>query len=312
MKDYRVEFCPDFFVVGAAKSGTTAVYHWLRGHPGVFLPDTKEPGYFAFQEQPAVPANGLYDPDYTQRVTVEIDSYRALYAAAGDRLTGDVSPVYLQDENAARRIASANPAAKIIVLLRDPVDRAYSQFLHHVRDSLEEAISFEQALDLELPRTQQGWSWGHKYAANGHYAEQIARYLEVFPKEQILFIEFCDLQSKPAECWRQICDHLGLHWAPLLRNRRVNVSRGLDLAPSRPGISHVLRHPGRLQTLIKKLMPSGFRTRLRRVLEGKGRAVPGMTPLARQSLASAYAQERKIVEEMTGLDLAHWTSNKLR
>jgi len=301
-----IEFAPDFFVVGAAKAGTTAVYQWLRSHPAAFLPIVKEPSYFAYPDISPVPSNGPYDPKYVSEISRDNKSYARLYNGAGQRRTGDISPVYLLDEHAAERIAAARPSARIIIILRDPVERAFSQFMHHVRDGLETSQTFEEALDAEPQRLFEGWSWGHGYATHGHYAAQIERYMAVFPKEQILFLEYQMLQAKPEDCWWRICEHLGLKQQILLKNERVNTTANLPIVSSRPKLTRRFRHPGAVQVVLKKVMPASFRARLRRILEGSGRPVPVLRPETKGSLANRYQGERSRLEELSGLSLAHW------
>lgn len=302
------EFAPDFFVVGAAKAGTTAVYNWLRRHSDVFLPTVKEPGYFAYLDRPAAPARGPYDPDYVSKVTSERAAYARLYADANDRLTGDASPVYLIDKNAASRIAAARADAKIIAILRDPVNRAFSQFLHHVRDGLEPCRTFKDALDAECSRMNNGWSWGHGYSTQGHYAPQIQRYLTAFQRSQILFLEFESLQLEPENCWRRICKHLNLKYQPMLKNERVNETSSISTVSNRPLITRALRHPGLIQAITKIVIPANVRKHLRQILEGKGRAVPRLTREIRNDLANRYHHERRRIEIQTGLELGHWTT----
>lgn len=301
-------FAPDFFVVGAAKAGTTAVWTWLRAHPDVFLPAVKEPGFFAYAGESAAPAKGLYDPYYVSSVATDAAAYARLYAGAECCVTGDVSPVYLSDYRAAARIADARPDARIAILLRDPVERAYSQFLHHVRDHLEPCKSFEAALAVEAERLREGWSWGHGYAAQGRYAAQIARYLSVFPREQILFLDFAQLQSGPEFCWRKLCAHIGLELLPMPPNERVNVTSTLTTVSAPPGVARALKRPGPIQSMLKQLLPAPLRARLRKSLEGNGAPLPELSDKTRRALAAEYSREKPLIEALTGLSLDHWTS----
>ena len=302
------DIAPDFYVVGAAKAGTTALYNWLRGHSDVFFPTVKEPGYFAYLDRPAAPARGPYDPHYVSKITTDSAAYASLYVDANGRLSGDASPVYLIDKNAASRIAAARADAKIIAILRDPVDRAFSQFLHHVRDCLEPCRTFKDALDAECSRMSNGWSWGHGYSSQGHYAPQIQRYLTAFQRSQILFLEFESLQLEPENCWRRICEHLDLKYRPMLENERVNETSSISTVCNRPRITRALRHPGLIQAMTKIIIPASLRKHLRQMLEGKGRAVPKLTHEIRNELASRYHHERRRIEMQTGLELEHWTS----
>ncbi|RYH00830.1 hypothetical protein EU805_16615 [Salipiger sp. IMCC34102] len=299
-------YASDFFVVGAAKAGATAVYHWLSDHPDVFLPSVKEPGFFAFATRPPAPAKGPCDPAYVDQVVTDGPSYAALYESSGPRRTGDVSPIYLLDEAAPVRIADARPDARIIILLRDPVERAFSQFMHHTRDGIEPCKSFDAALVAEEERLRDGWSWGHGYATHGHYTEQVERYLAVFAREQILFLDYQDLQDAPEACWERICDHLMLGHRPLIRNERVNATADLLQVSSRPGLTRRLRHPGKLQTLVKLALPTRLRARIRPYIEGRGRPVPKLSPGTRKALAMQYADAWPRLEAMSGLLLSHW------
>lgn len=308
MSKIEPAFAPDFYVVGAAKAGTTAIWNWLREHPDIFLPAVKEPGFFSYVGRCAAPRKGPYDPDYVSRITSNAAAYADLYAGAECCLTGDVSPVYLCDEHAPARIAHARPNARIVIVLRDPVERAFSQFRHHVRDHLEPCRSFETALAAESERLHDGWSWGHGYATHGHYASQIARYLSVFPRKHILFLEFAQLQTEPETCWRRLCAHLGVDHLPMPGNERVNVAPGGGLLPARPGVARALQHPGPIQSRLKQLVPPALRTRLRRSLEGTGAPVPELTEATRFSLAARYLRERPLIEALSGLSLGHWTN----
>lgn len=297
---------PDFFIVGAAKAGTTAVWHWLRQHEDVFLPDVKEPGYFAFDNIPARPRKGPYDPDYVARITTDVDSYCGLYAAAGVRLKGDASPFYLTHAAAASAIARVRPDARIIILLRNPVERAFSQYLHHVRDGLEPARSFEDALDAEPGRMAKRWSTSYAYAANSRYPAQIARFMAAFPADQILCLEYEALQRDPEEIWNRICDHLHVRRRPVVLNERVNATSNLSRVPGRPGISRRLTHPGSIQSALKNAIPPDVRARIRRYLEGPGKAVPRLSDATRTTLAQAFLQDRPELEKLLGTSLAHW------
>ncbi|WP_341223577.1 sulfotransferase [Loktanella salsilacus] len=297
---------PDFFIVGAAKAGTTAVWHWLRQHENVFLPDVKEPGYFAFNNVSARPEKGPYDPAYVARITTDSKSYSSLYRAAGSRLKGDASPFYLSHPPAAYAIARVRPDARIIVILRNPVERAFSQYLHHVRDGLEPSRSFEAALDAEPHRLANRWSAAYGYVANGHYPVQIARFLAVFPKDQVLFLEYGALQCDPEGSWGRICDHLNLHRRPIVLSDRVNATSTLSQVPGRPGISRHLTHPGPIQSTLKKIISPQVRTRMRQYLEGPGKAVPRLSDATRAALTQKYMQDRPQLEALVGSSLDHW------
>jgi hypothetical protein len=308
MRHFTTIKFPNFYVFGAAKAGTTAVWHWLRQHEDVFLPDVKEPGYFAFANTDAKPKKGPFDADYASRITTDAEAFNRLYLAAGSRMTGDASPVYLSHQCAAQSIACVRPDAMIIIILRNPVERAFSQYLHHVRDGLEPCNSFEAALAAEPDRLAEGWSWSYGYAALGDYADQISRVLNAFPQDQVLFLEYSALQTDPATCWERICDHLGVKRQQVVLNERVNATSTLLSVPGRPAISRRLTHPGPIQSALKKVMSPRVRTIIRRCLEGSGQDVPKLTVSVRASLTNRYSPEVPRIEALTGLSVTHWFS----
>src|SRR5215469_13417957 len=147
---------PSFFIVGAANSGTTSLYGYLKQHPDVFMPALKEPHYFA-----------QVTPSHKQRHLRTIIRNQAAYLrlfhrADGCKAIGEASPSYLWDANAPYRIARAIPDAKIIILLRDPVERAYSHYLMDVREGLQD-LAFAAALKKDWAQQNKGWSVSQLY-----------------------------------------------------------------------------------------------------------------------------------------------------
>jgi hypothetical protein len=174
---------PNFFVVGAPKAGTTSLYEYMKAHPQVFLSDVKEPKYFAPQA----------------RERVSLDQYRRLYQnAAGFPAIGDLSPFYLSEDTAPQAIREASPDAKIIVMLRDPVARAFSHYLMAVAVGHEKA-SFSQALARYHHREAPNWYLSTHYIEHGMYAEQVERYLSVFPASHVAIFLFDELVSNPRQ-----------------------------------------------------------------------------------------------------------------
>ncbi len=178
---------PNFFIVGAASCGTTSLYTYLKQHPEVFLPALKEPHYFA-QLRP------IWEQRYLFTYVTEETDYLALFSkATGFKAIGEASPSYLWCPAAAERIHRAVPRAKIIILLRDPVERAYSHYLMNLREGLQDRPFFE-ALQDDWNRERKGWGVSQLYVELGLYAEQVRRYLELFGPSQVLILMFDDLR----------------------------------------------------------------------------------------------------------------------
>jgi hypothetical protein len=184
---------PNFFIVGAHKGGTSYLYTHLRRHPEIFLPTHKEPAYF----QPG------------SRTYVELDEYRALYAGAkGYKAIGEATPYYLPDPEVPPRIQAVSPAAKIIAVLRDPVERAYS---HYQMDrELDCVESFREAIERYEDKSARRWSLSQEYIEWGLYHAQVRRYFDTFGRDQALVLPFTDIRKRPNDLLSTIARFLGV------------------------------------------------------------------------------------------------------
>lgn len=180
---------PNFFIVGAAKAGTTSLYSYLRQHPQIFMPpDIKEPHYFA-QIRPSRAQR------FASRVFIcDRDAYLRLFQAAeGYRAVGEASPSYLWCEEAPARIHAVAPGARIVITLRDPVERAYSHYLMDYREGVQH-LPFYEALLADWRSQNKGWAVSQLYVELGFYARQIERYLRLFGAERVHILFYDDLR----------------------------------------------------------------------------------------------------------------------
>jgi hypothetical protein len=204
---------PNLFIVGAARSGTTSLWQYLKSNPGVFMPEDelfKEPTFFSDSGK----KRGL-------------DEYLAFFKQAKDthKWIGEASVAYLTDPESAEKIYAFDPAAKIIIMLRNPADRAYSLYNWMIQDGYEYASSFEEALRLEKSRIEQkesdwykpNYYWGYLYYRSGIYHEQVKKYLELF-KQNVFIIKFEDFAADPEFSYRDVCAFLQIDPAPVSFN----------------------------------------------------------------------------------------------
>jgi hypothetical protein len=195
---------PDFLILGAQKAGTTALYAYLRWHPEITGPSFKEVSFF--------------DRHYAKGE----QWYRAHMPMRRRSLAGEASPSYLFHPLAPERVAGMLPDARLIALLRNPVDRAFSHYQHEVALG-REPLSFEDAIDREEGRMQgelecmlrdpsyfsHAW-WNYTYAARSRYAEQLERWFASFPREQLLVLFTEELSADTAGTYRRVLDFLGV------------------------------------------------------------------------------------------------------
>jgi Sulfotransferase domain len=191
---------PNFFVIGAQKAGTTSLYHYLTQHPQVYMSPVKEPCFFNYEIDPAgvVVESGFGSPGQKGCRFSDIQKYRALFRGArGQRAIGEASPPYIYVPGTAERIERHAPGSKVIALLRNPADRAYSAFLHAVRIGKEPLTDFSRALLEEEERVHANWHYTFHYRSRGFYYTQLERYYKVFGRERVGVWLYEDLRSNP-------------------------------------------------------------------------------------------------------------------
>lgn len=295
---------PDFFVIGAARSGSTALYDYLGQHPQIFTSDPKEPHYFAFAgERPAFRGPGD-DEMINREVVPDEAAYRALFRNAdGAGAVGEGSVSYLYHASAAAGLRRAVPDARLICILRNPADRAYSAF-RYLRSRMYEPVGdFEEALAREDARVDAGWHHMWHYRRMGRYAEQVRRYLRIFDREQIRIYRFEDFVRDPALVLRDCYEFLGV--APDFRPRRTPVT-----VPSGEPRSTLLQRyllespPGK--DLLKRLVPGGIRRWLSGRIRKANLEKTPMDPSLRRELLEGYLEGIETLERLTGRPFTRW------
>jgi hypothetical protein len=185
-KDGRV---PDFFIVGHHKSGTTALYEMLRRHPQIFMPELKEPKFFATD----LPAR--LEPPGAGTLPATLEEYLALFAEASpEQRVGEASPSYLRSHTAAGEIAAIQPDARIIAILREPASFVRSMHLQLVQSHVESEKDLGRALAAE--DVVRAGRQMRRYSDHVRYAEQVRRYHDTFGQERVLVLIYDDFRSE--------------------------------------------------------------------------------------------------------------------
>lgn len=210
---YPLRILPDFIIPGVQKCGTTSLYNYLIEHPNIISARRKEINFFDEHYQKGTSWYRAQFPTAMQKYYVE-------HIRKQDFITGEASPQYLLYPHTAEKVARLVPQAKIIILLRDPVERAYSHYRHNRRMG-HETLSFEEAIDLEEERTREGKKRAEadenfhdfrfqraSYLGRGIYIDQLPRWMSIFPREQFLIIHSEDLFAAPAEVFKQTLSFL--------------------------------------------------------------------------------------------------------
>jgi hypothetical protein len=211
-----IRLLPDFLIIGAQRCGTTSLYRYLCSHPWIAPATKKETHYFDLHYDRA-------DRWYRRHFPTWLYKRYCQYLLKQDIITGEATPMYLFHPLSPHRIAGLLPDIKLIVLLRNPIDRAYSNYWHEVRRG-NETLSFDEAIDHEPDRVQGEREriilhhgrcyapafWQHSYLARGIYNDQLRVWHKLYPREQFLILRSEDFYAAPAKTLDKVFDFLGL------------------------------------------------------------------------------------------------------
>lgn len=294
---------PDFLVIGAARAGTTALHSFLRQHPQLFLPKVKEPNYFAFAGQTlACQGPGA---DFINNSVTTPAAYAALFAdAPTGAICGEASPLYLYAPEAPANIRQQAPDAKMIAVLRNPIEQAWSHFMYATKLRIEDERDFTRALRLEDQRLAAGWQPLFGYSRFPRYGEQLARYFDLFPKTQILIRTYEDFQTAPDRLLAGIFAFIGADPA-----FRPDTSQTLNAGgvPKNRVFQDFLMKSNPLTRAVGLVVPRATRLRIRDWMAGFNlRREDEMPATAKAILLDRLGDDIALTERLTGLDLAAW------
>jgi hypothetical protein len=299
---------PNFLIIGPAKSATTSLYHYLGQHPEIYISPVKEPRFFAYEgERPAFAGPG--DDFVAKSSIIDIDSYRALFdGVKGEVAIGEASPNYLYVPKAPERIRQHIPDAKLIAILRNPVERAYSNFMHNIRDGVEPIADFAQALREEPIRIRNNWAPRWHYRNQGFYSAQLIRYFERFERNQVKILLYDEFGANTRGIMRELFCFLGVD-----ENFAPNVSTRYNMSgiPQNHMVNNILKQQQRLQRFSKRFIPEKLR-RIALNIRNNNLVKPTLSAEIRAGLMDDYKEDIRQLEQLIERDLSGWMATKGR
>jgi hypothetical protein len=304
---------PDFFIVGHAKSGTTALYEMLQAHPQIYMPAIKETQFLSralhYRQQPE-------DGAPTVRPQT-LDAYLSLFAAAApEQRAGEASTDYLRTLATARRIAALQPRARIVAIFREPVAFLSSLHLQLLQVGIETESDFETAMSLEQERREgrhvprrSGWPPALMYSQHVRYVEQLRSYHECFAREQVLVLIYDDFRRENEHAVRQVLRFLDVDDTLEIQAAEANPTVRVRSRRAERTLHSVSVGRGPISVVTKATLKALTSERLRR---GALRAAKGMVvekqPKApderfTQELRRRFKGEVVAVSEYLGRDL---------
>jgi Sulfotransferase domain len=297
---------PNFFIVGAPKCGTTALYEYLRTHPGIFMPEVKEPHYFATDL-------GTYPAIKTS------DEYARIFAGSTERhqRVGEASVYYLRSAVAIPNIREFNPDARILGMFRNPVDMVHSLHSQLLYVSEENQPDFQTAWSLQERRARgldlpprSGGAFLLQYREVGGFGTQTQRLLSNFPREQVKLILFDDFAESPQRVYDEVMDFLGLSHDDRRSFPRINDNKRARSVWLR---DFARKPPPALRTAVRRLKQAvggeGISAVKRRIVAMNTvteRREP-LAPAFRAELVAEFRDEVALLSRLLNRDLSHWT-----
>ena len=303
---------PDFLVIGAPKAGSTALHAALAQHPALHMSAVKEPKFFLSDGPP--PARGGPGDAQTYREHVwRTPDYEALFdGAAPGALCGESTPLYLHDPAAHRRIRTLIPEARLIAVLRDPVERAHSNWTHLWSAGLEPIGDFVRACEEEPRRVEAGWASFWHYISLGRYGEQLEHLYRLFPREQVLVLRYLSLVDSPAQTLDRICAFLGVEPGIVDSLPRENVTAHPEATLRHRAVARAAR----AAAAAGRFLPGTGGTVLsRRIEHALQRSAPPRQPLTRderEQVLPYFEADIRLLERVTGDDFSFWLRHRER
>lgn len=291
---------PNFLIVGAAKSGTTSLHYYLQQHPDIYLPAPKELHYFAREHMLRL-TGGPGDRHVLSHVCQTKEEYESFYAKVTQQsAVGEISPSYLYSSEVSHQIKKELHDPKIIILLRNPIEKAFSQYMHLVRDN-REMLGFYDGLMAERERIERGWAAIWRYAESSLYLSRVQTYLDVFGERNVRIFLYDDLVQSPERLVRELLEFIG-----------VDPQRPIDFAKvhNRSGkprfrfVSNLLTRPNPLRDMAKRILPADTTYRLKLRLQDLNTGAKGtIDSRSRTYLKEFCAEDVQALQPIVGRPL---------
>jgi hypothetical protein len=310
---------PNFFVIGAAKCGTTTLYDFLEHHPEVYMSPIKEPHHFSkdiikenfsdeykhYLKTRNVNLEEYLKTDFSRKIwewyTEDFNQYLQLFKKVNNEIAiGEISNGYLFSSVAAKEIKAQYPDAKIIMILRNPIERAYSHYLANVRDG-RTTLNFKEELIADSKKERKGWCISHCYIEMGLYYDQVKRFTEEFEKDQIRIYLNDDLKKNAEALAKDLFTFLGVNTkVDIDYHKKQNEAR----LPKSAGFMKFITQTG-LKRSIFRSMPKSIQEKIKPLFFKDGK-IPKMSMEDRKWLSEQFSEDIHKTQKLIGRDLSSW------
>ncbi len=315
-----MQHLPTFLIVGAVKAGTTSLHEYLQQHPEVYMSPVKETNYFSDADM----LIEHFNVDYRQDVNIDLKKYLAgdmknkIHIAhvrswedyqllfknvEHQKAIGEVSNSYLYCSSTAGNIKTKLPDVKIVMILRNPVERLYSQFLMNLKLGKIAEKNLLKEIENDQQKKIKGWGVSHLYLEVGNYYAQVKNYYDQFPVEQIKVILYDDYKKDPKAAMKDLFSFLQIN-----PDFEIDMSRRYNEAgmPRFGKMNYWLTQIG-VYGLVKRIFSSGLKEKLKSLIYTKEN-IPTITPAEKKYLRDYYREDVQQLASLINRDLSGWLS----
>ena len=301
-------FKVDFFCVGVAKAGTTTLHDLLSLQEGVCLPRRKETNYFSFGCLGSPTFTGPLDNSSVNEPTItSFDDYKKDFNFQAGDVIGEICPSYSL-EGAAENINQHNPDAKIIILLREPVSRSYSNYQHLVRDGREYA-EFEEALADEADRLDKGWEWFWGLKRNSFYFETVKEYIETFGEQNVKILLFDEFIKNQELYLKEVMDFVGMDSSKAVFEEFDSNKSGV-VSGKWKYIHKLLLSEGFLNSALRVILPEGLRKKLGGLFKRFSTVKGGVSPETKTQLLEEFSADLHRLNDLIDGRVGVWLEKR--
>ncbi|SHJ39929.1 sulfotransferase family protein [Cycloclasticus pugetii] len=293
---------PTFLIIGAARSGTTALYTYLKQHPDIFMSANKETNFFAFENE-KLKCLGP-GADYINNSITKLAEYQDQFAnASRETAIGEASPLYLYNESAPKNIHQHLPDVKLIAILRNPIEQAYSHFLYAKRQTIEPLDDFLIALNSQNVRKLNKWQPLFQYSQFPKYHQQLQRYFDVFPKEQIEIFTYEEFTNDPQKVMSNIYEFIGVdkHFVA-----NYNYKPNAGGIPKNSLLQDITMKPYLMTKFVGYFIPNRLKQLIRDTISDHNLKKPQMSAEVKDYLKAELSDEILKLQNLLQRDLSSW------
>lgn len=312
----RYSLIPDFLIIGAGKSGTTSIDQYLKQHPQIFIPSVKEPNFFGYENVRVedLERNNPGEVYQFHKAVKQLDDYLKLFEkATPGQMIGETSNLYLKNQQAPERIRYYNPDVKLIAVLRNPAERLFSRYLHLARENELPKEKFEDCLNKNST-----WWQRNDLIPEGFYFQNLARYYDLFPKENLRIFLYDDFKKDPQGLLRDIYAFLEVE---------VNFQADMSVKYNESGFvkdnlsNKIFGRQGVVVSAAKKILPEGAVNQLKNSIpiqrmltnvRSRNLIRPSFDPSIKSALLTkVYAEDITKLSKLIGRDLSKWLGTSI-